>query len=135
MKKLLSSLVLGCSILIGAAQNSYTLKDQNVEFSVDKTGKLLSLKNLHTGTNYASGKPMWRLYFDRLNEKDIEVLAKDNHPEVRQKMNEISMVYRDLHVRGESVKIELTLKVSMVDGQLRFSSELHNNEPHTIVRE
>ncbi len=137
MKKrtLLLIFVLGFFILNGMAQDHYTLRNQDVEFSIDRAGNLLSLKNLRTGTNYASGKPLWRLYFDRFNEKDIEVYAKDNQPEIRQTGHEISMVYKTLDVRGESVKIELRLKISLEDKQLRFSSEMSNNEPHTIVRE
>jgi hypothetical protein len=71
-------LFLGIFITQSSAQNVHTLKNQKIEFSVDDKGNLMILKNLQTGFNYASGKPMWRLYFDTKKEKDIEISANVN---------------------------------------------------------
>lgn len=68
--------------LLSNAQNIYTLKNQNIEISFDEKGNLVSLKNLKTGHNYASGRNIWRMYFDRKDQRDIEIQAKDWPPVV-----------------------------------------------------
>ncbi|KAB2820243.1 MAG: hypothetical protein F9K10_04340, partial [Paludibacter sp.] len=128
-------LILGLFVLNGTAQNTYTLKNRNIEFSVDCKGNLVSLKNIRTGQEYASGKPIWRLYFDRSGRKEIQVLAKDNLPEIKQSGNEISFIYNSLKIKDKIVKFGLTLRIVLEENLVRFTSEISNNEPHTIIRE
>ncbi len=99
--------LLGFFTVNGFTQNMYTLKNQNIEFSVDQQGNIVTLKNMQTGQNYASGKPMWRLYFDRAGEKEIKVLAGDNQPEILQSGKQILMHYKSLKVRGEVLNVSL----------------------------
>ena len=135
MKVCLGMALLGLTVLPVTAQ-SYVLKDEKVELSIDSNGNLSVLKNLETGRNYASGKPMWRLYYDRNNaQKENEVWAKDNLPEILKVDNRIEMRYSSLKSVDGSVKMALTLKVALENGQLRFGSEVANNEPHTVIRE
>ena len=126
---------LSMSVLNGTAQNVYTLKNRNIDFSVDSQGNLVSLKNNQTGQDYASGEPMWRLYYDRSGEKEIQVLAKNNQPQITQSGNEISIVYNNLKSKNETIKFGLTLRMVLEENMVRFSSRIHNNEPHTIIRE
>ena len=112
------------------------LKSGGVEVAVDAQGNLTSLKNVQTGQEYAGGLPLWRLYFDRKDgEKEIEVLAKDNTPEVRQTEGRIELRYGSLKVRGGDLRMRLSLTVRIEDGLVRFGSEVENDEPHTIIRE
>lgn len=119
----------------GIAQKVFILKNHKIEFAVDQNGNMVTLKNLQTGCNYASGKPFWRLYFDRKNEKDIQVLAGDNQPVIRQTGNQILIGYDRLKTRNEDLKITLSLKIILEENMVRFCSEVTNNELHTIVRE
>lgn len=121
----------------GAAQPSvYALKDQRVEVAIDAQGNLVSLKNLQTGHDYAGGKPLWRLYFDRKDgEKENEVAAIGNPPEIRQVDNRIELRYGTLKARDGNVRVKLVLTVRLENGQVRFGSTVSNEEPHTIVRE
>jgi Domain of unknown function (DUF6259) len=119
----------------GQAQNVYTLRNQKIEVSIDRNGNMTTLKNLQTGFNYASGKPIWRIYFDRKNEKDIEVLSKDNLPSVQQAGNQILISYNGLKSRTEIQSFELYLKIVLEEDKVRFSSKLINNELHTVIRE
>ena len=64
------------SNLFGA---SNVLKNQKMEIDIDENGNLVTLKNLLTGHNYATGKPIWRLYFDTKKQKGNEVLGKKQH--------------------------------------------------------
>jgi len=112
------------------------LKGGDVEVAVDAKGNLTSLKNAQTGQEYAGGRPLWRLYFDRKDgEKEIEVLAPDNVPEVRQEDGRIILTYRSLRTRNAELKMGLSLSVRVEDGLVRFGSEVSNSEPHTIIRE
>jgi Domain of unknown function (DUF6259) len=137
MKKKSLVLIIFLSLLLcnGFTQSLYTLKNQKMEFSIDNKGNLVTLKNLQTGFNYAAGKPMWRLYFDRKNEKDIEVLADNNQPAIQQTGNQILMVYNVLKARGRNLNYKLSLKITLEENTVRFSSEIANNELHTIIRE
>src|SRR5690606_35665423 len=107
-------------------QNVYTLKNQNLEFSVDEKGNLQILKNINTGFNYASGGPLWRLYFDNKNEKDIEVSANNNNPAIQKSGDEIIITYSDLKVRNREIDFKLTLRIKLEENLLRFSSEIYN---------
>ena len=114
----------------------YTLKDQQVEVAVDAKGNLTSLKNLANGHNYAGGKPLWRLYFDRKDgEKENEVVACDNTPAIRQVGEGIELRYPVLKARDGEVQMKLVLTVRLENGLVRFGSEVSNNEPRTIIRE
>lgn len=131
-------LVLFCLVILltsGIAQNVYTLKNQKIEFSIDGKGNMLSLKNLETGFNYASGQPVWRLYFDTKNEKDIEILAGDNLPSVSKTGDKITFNYKGLKCRGENKNFDLSLTILLEDDMVRFGSEVKNNELHTVIRE
>ena len=117
------------------SQNSFILKNSKIEVSIDENGNLISLKNKNTEKNYASGKPIWRLYFDNKRQKDNEILAKENKPFIEQYGNQIIIQYEALRIKNEIVKISLILKVSLEENQVRFASELKNNEAHTVIRE
>jgi hypothetical protein len=113
-----------------------TLKDQQVEVTIDAQGNLVALKNLQTGHDYAGGKPLWRLYFDRKDgEKENEVVARDNTPTIRQEKNRIELRYAALKARDGEVCMKLVLTVRLEDGKVRFGSEVSNEEPRTIIRE
>ncbi|MCE5345554.1 MAG: DUF6259 domain-containing protein [Bacteroidales bacterium] len=127
--------LLAAFVFQGIAQNVYTLKNQKIEFSIDNNGNMVTLKNLQTGFNYASGKSIWRLYFDRKNQKDNEILAKDNQPSIRQTENQIFITYNKLTNGKEDLNFKLSLKIVLEENMVRFGSEITNNELHTIIRE
>ena len=113
----------------------YTLKDDKVEVKVGTDGRLVSLTNLATGHNYAGGGGLWRLFYNTHEEKEMQVDPAENMPVVTCSGNVITIAYRNLRHRGQALDMELMLKVSLKDGQVRFGSSLVNNQPHTIVRE
>ena len=131
----ISGILLLTALSIQAICQDYILKNKTIEVSIDRKGNLIALKNLQTGTNYASGKPLWRLYFDTTEEKGNEVLAKGNTPAIRQEGNHIAFIYNGLYTGKGQLNMQFSLIVSLEEDQVRFSSEITNNEPHTIVRE
>lgn len=125
-------------LFVGSAAlaQGYTLKDGGVEVAVDAKGNLTSLKNVRTGQDYASGQPLWRLYFDRKDgEKEIPVTGAENVPEVEQENGRIVLRYAALKARGTELRMRLTLTVWIEKGLVRFGSEVANDEAHTVVRE
>lgn len=127
-------MVLGVSCSIHA-QKIFTLKNSLIEVSLDEKGNLTQLINLKTGHNYASGKAMWRLHYDRKDRKDNEVLAVENTPEIKQLSDKIQLQYKVLKGKTESLKITVLLTVLLEENLVRFVSSIQNNEPHSIVRE
>jgi len=135
-KKLLLILIFSVIIIRwGIPQKLYTLKNSKIEITIDEKGNLVSLKNLDTGQNYASGKSLWRLYYDRKVEKDNEVIASTYAPTVLADKNEITISYPKLSHQAEELNFNLTLKIILEDGLVKFASKITNSEPHTIIRE
>lgn len=52
-----------------------------------------------------------------------------------QKENQVSLIYNGLNTGKGKLYIQLSLNVLLEEDQIRFSSEIKNNEAHTIVRE
>ena len=117
------------------SQSDFSLTNEKISIQIDNLGNLVSLKNNLTEHNYASGKPLWRMYFDTNIRKDNEIFAKDNKPVVKKEGNQILILYETLKIKNETVKISLILKVSLKENQVLFASELKNNEAHSIIRE
>ena len=58
------------------------LQDGKTAVAVGEDGTLLALRNLATGTDYAGGAGLWRLYYNTPERKEIEVTAKGQTPAV-----------------------------------------------------
>jgi hypothetical protein len=124
-----------CNVPFSQGQQIFTLKNKAIEVTIDAKGNLINLINVKSGRNYASGKPLWRLYFDNKIQKDNEIFATDNTPIINQGNGQILISYKTLNLKNQVVKISLALKVTLEENQVRFASEMKNNEPHSIVRE
>jgi hypothetical protein len=123
-------------VCLSAGAQTFSLKEGGVEAAIDAKGNLTSLKNVASGHEYASGRQLWRLYFDRKDgEKEIEVLGSENVPEVKQEGGRIELRYGTLKARGVDLHMRLTLSIRIEKGLVRFGSEVANSEPHTIIRE
>jgi len=144
--KILMSIAVAFSISsianAGPAGKPFVLKNDKIEVAIDNSGRLVSLKNVKTGTEYAAGDALWRLYYDTHEEKEIQVLGSEQTASVTSKGNTIIIRYDKMKVpvseyngRGDVFRLSMTLKVILEDDMVRFTSEMANNEPHTIVRE
>ena len=117
------------------AASGYVLSDSMTEVKVGEDGSLLVLRNAKTGHNYAGGKGLWRIFYNTLEEKEMQIDATENTPEISQEGNVITIAYKELIHRGKSLDMSLVLTVTLEDGQVRFGSIVSNCEPHTIIRE
>ena len=126
---------------VHATPQPSTLRNERLQISIDDEGRLVSLKNLETGRDYAGRDYLWRLYYDTPKAKEIEVLAAGQQPRISQNGETITLLYEELKATDFSIRKEVTLDISLrfditLEGdQIRFASKIENNEPHTIVRE
>lgn len=117
------------------AEGAATLKNELMSVSVGHDGSLLSLRNEVTGHDYAGGSLLWRLYYDSMQEKEIQILGSEQKPEISAEGNVITLIYDKLTAHGRTLDMKLVLAITLEDDKVRFGSKLENNEPHTVMRE
>ncbi|MBR1871702.1 MAG: hypothetical protein IJ795_00655 [Bacteroidales bacterium] len=133
-KHLILSAVLLLAGLAAFAQE-YTISDDSVSVTIDSKARLTSLRSLSSGKDYAGGEGLWRIFYNNLKEKEIQVSSNEQQPSISMEGETICIDYPSLKCRGEELAFSLHLRVYIQDGQVRFDSALENNEPHTIIRE
>lgn len=134
MRKLLSAAVAALVSICAFAQD-YSISDGTVRVSVAPDGSLTELADLSTGHNFAGGGALWRIFYNNLQEKEIQISGAVQEAEVACNDSTITIDYPSVRCRGEELAISLHLAIYILDGQVHFASSLENNEPHTIVRE
>lgn len=134
-KKAVLVIIIVICFLKAYNQNIFRLSNDKIEVVIDRFGHLTSLKNKITGHNYASGRPLWRLYYDNKISRDNEILAGDNEPKISNDSKKIVLLYETLTYKNQQPGIVLKLTVFIEDDIVRFASEIRNREPHTVVRE
>ena len=120
---------------IAAPAAPHSVSNGKIAVSIGDDGSLVSLCNVRSGHDYASGGLLWRLYYDAPYEKEIQVTASEQQPQVSQEGNVITISYPSLQAHGRTLDIRMTLTVTLEDDKVRFGSTLENNEPHTVLRE
>ena len=139
IRRLSVTLLLAVAVLSGAyaqaAGEVASLSDGKVQVAVNSEGRLVSLQSLVTGKEYAGGGYLWRLYYNTLEEKEIQVTGAGQKPKVTKAGDAIEIRYDSLESRGETLHFGLTLTLTLEDGQVRFAASLDSAEPHTIIRE
>jgi hypothetical protein len=133
-------ILLLCLLLTGAiapAQTRYTLENEWVRLTVDGKASLLELTNKKTGRNYAGGKPLWRLYFDRGPAKDNEVLAATATPSIKadRKKDLLTISYAGLAEGRNPLPCRLSLEIRLVKDDIKFAASLSHTDPALIIRE
>ena len=102
---------------------------QQTEVEIDAEGRLRKLA--FGGHDYAGGQPLWRLFYNTPEQKEIEVNALAEKPSVRTVADTVFLDYD--HVGGKA--FALHLKIWTEGTMVRFGAALENSEPHTIIRE
>ena len=99
------------------------------EFEVDAGGRLQKLS--FGGRNYAGGAPLWRLYYNTPDRKEIEISGADCTPVVSAREDTLLLDYS--RIGGKN--FDLHLKIWTEGAMVRFGATVENREPHTIIRE
>lgn len=102
---------------------------QRTEVVVDERGRLRKLA--FDGRNYAGGAPLWRLYYNTPEQKEIEISGADETPLVTRDRDTIRLDYRGIGGKA----FNLSLKVWTEGTLVRFGASIENHEPHTVIRE
>ena len=102
---------------------------QETEVVIDDDGRLQRLA--FGGRNYAGSAPLWRLYYNTPDQKEIEICGADEKPVVTREGNVIRLDYDRIGGKAFS----LHLKIWAEGKAVRFAAEVENDEPHTIIRE
>ncbi len=101
------------------------LKDEKTAVVIGEDGRMLSLRNRQTGTDYAGGQGLWRLYYNTLERKEIEVTAAAQKPTVTAQAGVIRIAYDRLVCEGDTLEMGLELTVALEEGRRRFAGRLH----------
>ena len=120
--------------VLAAACNQATVQpavQDDICISVNDNGSLQVLSLGKDGYNYAGGGSLWRMYYNTLEQKEIELTAADGTPLVSKDGDKIHIDYHGLG--GKAFDLHLTIWAE--NGQARFAAAVENNEPHTIIRE
>ena len=99
------------------------------EVDIDAAGRLQKLS--FGGRNYAGGAPLWRLYYNTPEQKEIEISGATETPVVRTVADTVFLDYD--RVGGKA--FALHLKIWTEGTLVRFGATVKNDEPHTIIRE
>ena len=121
----------------GCGEGELTLQDNRALVTIEEDGRLSSLMNCVTGTDYAGDGYLWRLYYNTPERKEIEVRAADQFGVTEYLSDEdaLAIHYDSLSCGGETLHIRVELKIAVRNGQVHFAATLQNDEPHTIIRE
>ena len=102
---------------------------ETTEVEVDAEGRLKKL--CLGGHNYAGGYPLWRMYYNTPEQKEIEISGASCSPVVTALADTVFIDYDGLDGKAFS----LHLKIWTEGREVHFGATLANNEPHTIIRE
>lgn len=116
-------------------EGSLRLENEKIAVAIGPDGSLLSLRNVSTGQDYASGGLLWRLYYDAPYEKEIQILGSEQEPQLSLEGNTILLHYASLKAHGRELDMKITLRVTLEGDLVRFGSTLENHEAHTVLRE
>ena len=113
-----------CEFVLGNRGNQ-----ARTEVAVDENGRLQKLAL--GGCNYAGGAPLWRLYYNTPEQKEIEISGAYEKPSVRQVADTVFLDYDRIGGKDFQLRLRIWTEGTMV----RFGATVVNKEPHTIIRE
>jgi len=113
----------------------YSLQNGRVRIAFDDTGNLTELANLESGTNYAGGRSVYRLYFENEDHIQNEIEASHTIPEITVSDQKIVMIYSGLNWKGDTLAITLRISIELEGDETRWTAELSNQEPGILLKE
>lgn len=114
----------------------YRIENESVVLELDCGGCLRHFANRKTGTDYAGGRALWRLFLQQGQELDIELSpGEEAKPVIRQEGPRLSLRYDTLMCRGSNVAVTVEISVSLCEDEVHWLARLENNEPGLVLRE
>ena len=99
------------------------------EIEIDAEGRLRKLAL--GGRDYAGGQPLWRLFYNTPEQKEIEISGASCTPVVSRKADTLCLDYGSLGGKAFALHLRIWKEGALV----RFAASVENHEPHTIIRE
>ena len=90
----------------------FTLKNENIEFSLDTQGKLVHLLNRQTGRDYAGGTPLWRIICSYGRCQEEEIPAENSIAEVQQPAKD-TLKLQIVNPRSGETKFRITITIHL----------------------
>ena len=100
------------------------------KLAIDNNGLLTELS--FGGRNYAGGYPLWRLYYNTPEQKEIEVSGWTEKPTAVRSVADTLFVE---YARVGDKAFSLNLKIWTEGAAAHFAATVRNDEPHTVIRE
>ncbi len=129
-----------CSLMLAtlsAAPNAgATVENGLVRVAVDGQARLVELKNLRTGMNYAGGEPVWRMFYRQDGELDIEALSTT--PTITSDAQSLVIRYPQLVSRDKrplAVTLELRARLSPKSDNVTWSARVDHHQPGITITE
>lgn len=106
----------------------FTLKNENIEFSLDTQGKLVHLLNRQTGRDYAGGTPLWRIICSYGRCQEEEIPAENSIAEVQQPTKD-TLKLQIVNPRSKSgeTKFRITITIHLEEERLCMEAHLANH--------
>tara|TARA_Y100001933_G_scaffold262036_1_gene318180 strand:- start:13077 stop:15125 length:2049 start_codon:yes stop_codon:yes gene_type:complete len=111
------------------------LKNALIRLAMTDSGELEELTHLPTGHNYASGGMLWRLYFQRGDQMDREIVGSSSLPKVTATDDTLTLIYDGVQYQQEQLAICVTITVKLLSDETHWSMTLQNNQSDIILRE
>lgn len=110
----------------------FSVANEYVRLAVDEQGRLCELTNLNTNHNYAGQEGLWRLIYQDQDALENQILAKDCVPVIDCKKDCLTLRYSQ---HGPQTSFELIITAQLHHDEVRWSLELANRGPDTVIRE
>lgn len=126
--------LLACSM--AATGRSYVQKAGRLEFSIDGNAGKAAYVIDGKVSDAIVGAEFWRLILDDGKKKEIPVLSQMQTGKVRREAGALIIEYDSLLSEyGDRYPVRFTIKIETVDGLLRFSPTIENNDAVVRVNE
>jgi len=122
-------------VLAALPTGAITLENKEARVSVDERGNLTALTNLRSGHNYASGKPLWRMFYRVGDSFENEIVSEDSQAAVSRVGEAIVLRYSKVQSRRGPLDVKLELQARLVGDEVRWSARVENHEPGITITE
>lgn len=113
----------------------YSLDNDQMVVSVERDGRLASLRNKVIAHEYAAGGGLWRLIYSCGPELEIQVRAEDCVPEVTVSAGTMRLHYPILRNDRGEIRFAVTLTAELRGDEVHWQAELANHEDDKVIRE
>lgn len=122
--------------LCTVARAAHTLETPELRLTLDDSARLTELIDRRSGHNYAGGGQLWRMFIERGQRFQEEVVAPAGKPRITTTTGEIRVEYAEVNSRTFGVlPVKLSFGVRLQGDEAHWWSEVSNGTADAIVKE